>query len=52
MGKKKLKKIKVLTASGEKEVYLHGKIMSGYLVSHEEESMNLFHVTEDQILKK
>jgi tRNA A37 methylthiotransferase MiaB len=52
MAKKTLKKIKVELSSGVKEVYIHGKIMTGYLVSTEKESMNLFHITEDQILKE
>jgi len=51
MAKKQLNKVKVNLASGVKDVYIHGELMSGYLVSTEKESMKLFHITKDQVLK-
>ena len=51
MTKKKLNKVKVNLASGVKDVYIHSELMSGYLVSTEKESMKLFLIQKDQVLK-
>jgi hypothetical protein len=51
MAKKKLNKVKINLASGVKDVYIHSELMSGYLVSTEKESMKLFLIQKDQVLK-
>ena len=51
MAKRKLKKVKVELSSGIKEVYIHGEVATGYLVSQKKECTKLFHITEEQILK-
>ena len=46
------KKVKIKSVNDTVvEAYVHGEVMSGLLVSREKETMNLFHITKDQIIK-
>tara|TARA_R110002020_G_scaffold29571_10_gene93236 strand:- start:2052 stop:2225 length:174 start_codon:yes stop_codon:yes gene_type:complete len=50
--KKKLEQIVIEVGGYAVDVYIHRKTAEGYLVSREKESMKLFHIKPDMILKK